>query len=55
MQPSQEFAYNMMRGKGLGTRPVFPPPRAPLGVEEDYRPVEDLEEYVIHLVICYQF
>ncbi|KAI9640083.1 hypothetical protein NHQ30_011485 [Ciborinia camelliae] len=44
MQPTQEFAYNMMRGKGLGTQPVFPPPRAPLGDGEDYRLLTDLED-----------
>lgn len=48
MQPTQEFAYNMMRGKGLGTQPIFPPPRAPLGVNEDYRLTEDFEEYAIY-------
>lgn len=44
MQLSQEFAYNMMRGKGVGTRPVFPPPRDATGDFEDYRPTADAEE-----------
>ncbi|APA11846.1 hypothetical protein sscle_08g066160 [Sclerotinia sclerotiorum 1980 UF-70] len=44
MQPTQEFAYNMMRGKGLGAQPVFPPPRASTQDEEDYRPIEHLED-----------
>ncbi|KAJ8066968.1 hypothetical protein OCU04_004347 [Sclerotinia nivalis] len=44
MQPTQEFAYNMMRGKGLGTQPVFPPPRASPEDEEDYKPIEHLED-----------
>ncbi|KAF7952157.1 uncharacterized protein EAE97_001654 [Botrytis byssoidea] len=44
MQPSQEFAYNMMRGKGVGTRPVFPPPRDAPRDFEDYRPTADVED-----------
>ncbi|ESZ96034.1 hypothetical protein SBOR_3607 [Sclerotinia borealis F-4128] len=44
MQPTQEFAYNKMRGKGLGTQPVFPPPQAPLGDNEDYRLSGDVED-----------
>ncbi|KAK6599591.1 hypothetical protein H4I95_08466 [Botrytis cinerea] len=44
MQLSQEFAYNMMRGKGVGTRPVFPPPRDATGDFEDYRPTADAED-----------
>ncbi|RAL66083.1 hypothetical protein DID88_005742 [Monilinia fructigena] len=54
MQPSQEFAYNMMRGRGLGTQPIFPPPRAPLEDREDYRPLEDLEDNLLSGVKYYR-
>ncbi|KAA8569191.1 hypothetical protein EYC84_000860 [Monilinia fructicola] len=54
MQPSQEFAYNMMRGRGLGTQPIFPPPRASLNDNEDYRPLEDLEDNLLSGVKYYK-
>ncbi|QSZ36532.1 hypothetical protein DSL72_006412 [Monilinia vaccinii-corymbosi] len=54
MQPSQEFAYNMMRGRGLGTQPIFPQPRVPLGDDEDYRPLEDLEDNLLSGVKYYK-